>query len=162
ARAPDPERARRGLRRGPVARAAPARTPRRALRRRGFERLRGGALRAHARHPARHAWRAGTSRARGGGRPGGVLRRAPLRGPRRGGRAGRAGGLGAVEGLVGGLAFLGLFAKEDATIGDDVGFQPRPAATYRRLLRAAGFVPLGLHCYAGRALAPELVAFERA
>jgi SAM-dependent methyltransferase len=70
-------------------------------------------------------------------------------------------GLGALQRLVRGVAFLELFAKEDATIGDDVGFQPRPAATYRRLFSAAGFTPLGLHCYAGRALEPDLITFER-
>ena len=70
-------------------------------------------------------------------------------------------GLFALQRLVGGVAFFELFTKEDATIGDDVGFQPRAAATYRRLFRAAGFTPLGLHCYAGRALEPELIMFER-
>ena len=78
------------------------------------------------------------------------------------GTAELARGLRALQKLVGGVAFLELFTKEDATVGDDVGFQPRAAATYRRLLRAAGFVPLGLHCYAGRALEPDLIAFERA
>jgi SAM-dependent methyltransferase len=70
-------------------------------------------------------------------------------------------GLRSIQRLVRGVAFLELFTKEDATIGDDVDFQPRSAATYRRMLRAAGFVPLGLHCYAGRALEPDLIAFER-
>ena len=70
-------------------------------------------------------------------------------------------GLRALEKLTGGVAFLELFTKEDATIGDDAGFQPRAAATYRRLICAARFVPLGLHCYAGRAIAQDLIAFER-
>ncbi len=70
-------------------------------------------------------------------------------------------GLRAIERLLGGVAFLELFTKEDATIGDDEGFQPRPASAYRRLFRAAHLVPLGLHCYAGRRLAPHLISFER-
>ena len=70
-------------------------------------------------------------------------------------------GLRALQRLVRGVAFLELFTREDATIGDDVGFQPRGAAAYRRLFRAAGFVQLGMHCYAGRALEPELIMFER-
>jgi SAM-dependent methyltransferase len=70
-------------------------------------------------------------------------------------------GLRALQKLTGGMAFLELFTKEDATIGDDHGFKPRAAATYRRLFRAAGFVPLGLHCHVGRALEPDLISFER-
>ena len=77
------------------------------------------------------------------------------------GAAELARGLRALARLTRGVAFLELFAKEDDTVGDDAGFQPRSAATYRRLFRAAGLVPLGLHCYAGPALAPDLVSFER-
>lgn len=70
-------------------------------------------------------------------------------------------GLKAIARLLGGLAFLELFSGEDATIGDGEGFQKRGAATYRRLFREAGLIHLGLHCYAGRALAPGLITFER-
>src|SRR5262249_4725100 len=61
-------------------------------------------------------------------------------------------GLKAMERLLGGIAFLELFTKEDETEGDDVGFQPRSRATYARLFREAGLVHLGLHCYVGRQL----------
>lgn len=70
-------------------------------------------------------------------------------------------GLRAIAGLLGGVAFLELYTKEDATEGDDEGFQPRGAAAYRRLFRDAGLVHLGLHCYVGEALLPHLITFER-
>ena len=70
-------------------------------------------------------------------------------------------GLRAIAKLARGVAFLELFTKEDDTVGDDAGFKRRSAATYRRYFRAAGLVPLGLHCYAGHALEPDLISFER-
>jgi SAM-dependent methyltransferase len=70
-------------------------------------------------------------------------------------------GLATIEQLLGGMAFLELYTTEDDTEGDDDGFQPRRAAVYRRLFRAAGLIPLGLHCYVGRALKDELITFER-
>ena len=71
-------------------------------------------------------------------------------------------GLAAIARLLGGVAFLETFAREDATEGDQEAFQQRPAAVYRRLIRAAGLIPLGLHCYAGRLLASTLTEFEQA
>ena len=70
-------------------------------------------------------------------------------------------GLKAIADLLGGIAFLELFAKEDATEGDSEGFQQRPASEYRKLIRAAGLIPLGLHCYAGRELEDGLITFEK-
>jgi SAM-dependent methyltransferase len=70
-------------------------------------------------------------------------------------------GLRTIARYLGGVAFLEAFAREDATEGDHEGLQPRPAATYRRFLRDAGLIPLGLHCFAGRALARGLTTFER-
>lgn len=62
----------------------------------------------------------------------------------------------------GGLAYLEFFAREDSTEGDDEAFQPRPAATYKRLFRAAGLTHLGLHAYVvRRALGRELMKFEQ-
>jgi SAM-dependent methyltransferase len=61
----------------------------------------------------------------------------------------------------GGMAFLEFFTRDDDTEGDTEGFQPRAAATYVRLLRAAGFTHLGLHCYVGRDVGREIMAFER-
>ncbi|HVP14999.1 MAG TPA: class I SAM-dependent methyltransferase [Terriglobales bacterium] len=70
-------------------------------------------------------------------------------------------GLRAIARLLGGVAFIETFAREDPTEGDQDEFQQRPASTYRRLFREAGLIPLGLHCYAGRALKRDLTTFER-
>ena len=70
-------------------------------------------------------------------------------------------GLRAIARLMGGVAFLELFTGDDATEGDDQDFHRRSAATYRRMFREAGLIPLGLHCYAGRALRERLATFER-
>ena len=72
-------------------------------------------------------------------------------------------GLKAIAHLIGGggLAYLEFFTREDATEGDDDGFQPRPAATYARLFRAAGLTHLGLHAYVvRRTMGRELMRFE--
>ncbi len=71
-------------------------------------------------------------------------------------------GLRAIARRLRGMAFLETFPREDDTVGDDVGYQKRPAATYRRLFREAGLVHLGLHCYAGPSLADQLTSLERA
>lgn len=71
-------------------------------------------------------------------------------------------GLKAIARLLRGVAFLELFTGEDDTIGDGEGFLPRRASVYRRLMREAGLVHVGLHCWAGRALRDQLVTFERA
>lgn len=60
-----------------------------------------------------------------------------------------------------GLAFLEFFTKDDDTEGDTEDFHKRPASSYARLLRAAGLTHLGLHCYVGRDVAREIMAFER-
>ena len=70
-------------------------------------------------------------------------------------------GLKALARLLGGVAYMELFTASDATVGDDVAFQPRSRATYLRLFREAGLVHIGLHCYVGRTLRDRLVTFER-
>ena len=70
-------------------------------------------------------------------------------------------GLAAMHKLCGGVAFVEAFASTDDVVGDDVAFQRRTPASYRRLFTAAGFLPLGLHLYAPRATARTLVALER-
>jgi SAM-dependent methyltransferase len=70
-------------------------------------------------------------------------------------------GLRAIARLLEGVAFIEVFAAEDDTIGDDDGYQRRSAATYRRLFRAAGLIPMGMHCYSGRRLNDRLLALER-
>jgi SAM-dependent methyltransferase len=70
-------------------------------------------------------------------------------------------GLRAISRLCGGLAFLEIYAAEDDTEGDDVDYQKRSAATYRRLFRAAKLIPLGMHCYASWRLKDDLTALEK-
>ena len=70
-------------------------------------------------------------------------------------------GLGALSRLLGGVAYVEVYAREDDTVGDDVGYQPRSANTYRRLFTNAGLVHLGLHCWVGRDRWDDLMTFER-
>jgi SAM-dependent methyltransferase len=70
-------------------------------------------------------------------------------------------GLSNLRPLVGGVAFLEIFAREDEVVGCLRGFDQRPRAFYRRLLNRHGFVPCGPHAYAGERLARELATFER-
>ena len=69
-------------------------------------------------------------------------------------------GLPALADLCGGVAFIEVFAREDETEGDDHDFQPRPAAFYRRRLRAVGLQPLGSHCWLSPALADSVTDLE--
>lgn len=62
---------------------------------------------------------------------------------------------------LGGVAFIEVFTREDETEGDDVAFQPRNAARYRRALQAVGLTHVGLHCWVGRGMARQLASFER-
>ena len=63
--------------------------------------------------------------------------------------------------IGGGMAFLEFFTRGDDTEGDTEGFQPRSTAVYSKILRAAGLTHLGLHCYVGREVGREIMAFER-
>lgn len=69
-------------------------------------------------------------------------------------------GLPGVAELCGGIAFLETFAAEDDFEGDHDGFQPRPAAWYRRRFAAHGLRAAGSHCWLGPALAPAATALE--
>ena len=70
-------------------------------------------------------------------------------------------GLAAMRRLCGGVAFLEIYTGSDDAEGDDHEFQPRSAAVYRRLVREAGFEPLGLQLHVPRAVAETLVELER-
>src|SRR5687768_16343341 len=70
-------------------------------------------------------------------------------------------GLGHVAALLGGVAFLEIFARADEIEGNLQGFDQRPRAYYTRLLRRHGLTQCGPHAYVGRALQPALAAFER-
>ncbi len=70
-------------------------------------------------------------------------------------------GLRQVARRTAGLAYLELFAKGDAYIGDTDWPSPKPAAWYKSTLQSAGFVPLGMQCYVTRAESDRLSALER-
>jgi SAM-dependent methyltransferase len=63
--------------------------------------------------------------------------------------------------LVGGVAFLEIFAREDEVTGCLRGFDQQPRSFYRRLLARHGFVRCGPHAYATGRVAEGLATFER-
>jgi SAM-dependent methyltransferase len=62
--------------------------------------------------------------------------------------------------LTSGVAFLEIFTSSDDVVGDTRGWKRRSAHHYRRLLKAAGLVQCGPHCYVSRARAKTLAALE--
>ncbi|HEY7510681.1 MAG TPA: class I SAM-dependent methyltransferase [Vicinamibacteria bacterium] len=70
-------------------------------------------------------------------------------------------GLGHIASLLGGVAFLEIFAREDEIEGCTQGFDRQSRAAYRRLLRRHGLTPCGPHAYVGRALRGSLAALEK-
>lgn len=71
-------------------------------------------------------------------------------------------GLRQIRRLAGGLVYLELFARSDDATGDFRREYTRSAAWYRRTIRGAGLVSVGLHCYLPRPLAWHAAALERA
>ena len=69
-------------------------------------------------------------------------------------------GLPALAELCGGMAFLEAFAREDEAVGDEHGFIARPAAFYRKRLRALGLRPLGSHCWLSPARVDAAASLE--
>ena len=69
-------------------------------------------------------------------------------------------GLPALAELCGGVAFIEAFAREDHAVGDEHEFRARPAAFYRRRLRALGLRPLGSHCWLSPARVDAASALE--
>ena len=61
-----------------------------------------------------------------------------------------------------GLAYLEIFASEDEVEGDTTGWHAESRASYRRVIRDAGLVPCGLHCYIPSDNVSTLVGLERA
>jgi SAM-dependent methyltransferase len=59
-----------------------------------------------------------------------------------------------------GLAYLEAYTSNDAIEGDKHDFRRRPAAAYRHMFRAAGFAPIGMHCYVGEEMKDALTALE--
>lgn len=72
------------------------------------------------------------------------------------GRAARA-----LARLTNGVAFLELFTTGDDVVGDTLGWRPRSATYYRRLLKRAGLTQCGPHCYVARPRTRTLAALER-
>jgi hypothetical protein len=70
-----------------------------------------------------------------------------------------AGGLATLARLSNGVAFLELFAAGDDITGD-VPRDRRPASWYAGALAAAGWIPVGLHCYVPTHVAERMVALE--
>jgi SAM-dependent methyltransferase len=60
-----------------------------------------------------------------------------------------------------GLLYLELFTKTDDITGDTRFGQLRSAEWYRGILKRAGLVGLGMHCYLRRELEGRLAALER-
>ena len=69
-------------------------------------------------------------------------------------------GLSGFEELCDGVAFLELYARGDDIRGDKQGYIARPAASYRRWFREAGFVACGSHAYLSPNLHANAVALE--
>jgi len=56
-------------------------------------------------------------------------------------------GLKEVRRLLGGVAYIEAYAREDDMVGDMEGWIYRSAATYRREFRAAGLTQCGMYCF---------------
>ena len=69
-------------------------------------------------------------------------------------------GLPGLAELCRGVAFLETFTREDRAEGDEHEFQSRPARFYRQRFEAAGFSPLGSHCWLSPALRDSATALE--
>jgi SAM-dependent methyltransferase len=63
---------------------------------------------------------------------------------------------------TGGVAYLEIFASEDEVEGDTSNWHAESRADYRRIIRAAGLMPCGLHCYIPIDNASTVVALEHA
>jgi len=69
-------------------------------------------------------------------------------------------GLSGFAELCDGVAFLELYARGDRIRGDKQGYLSRPASSYRRWFREAGFVACGSHAYLSPNLHANAVALE--
>jgi SAM-dependent methyltransferase len=71
-------------------------------------------------------------------------------------------GLRQLHDLSCGVAYLEIFTRADDATGDFRRAAAQPPAWYRGVIRRAGFVALGLHCYLPREMAGHAAALERA
>ena len=70
-------------------------------------------------------------------------------------------GLESIAAMCSGVALLEIWTTADDIVGDRAGWQHHPPSYYHRLLRRAGLVACGLHCYAAPAVADRVAAMER-
>ncbi len=70
-------------------------------------------------------------------------------------------GMAQVAARTGGVAYLEIFAKGDAFEGDTDWPSPQPAAWYKRVLRRAGLLPIGMQCYVAKAEQDRIARMER-
>jgi SAM-dependent methyltransferase len=70
-------------------------------------------------------------------------------------------GLSEIARHTGGVAYLEVFAKQDAFTGDTDSMPLRPAHWYRNQFAEAGFTSCGLHLYVPAPVARRLARLER-
>lgn len=58
-----------------------------------------------------------------------------------------ASGLRSIRRLLGGVAYIEMFATEDGMLGDRSGWHERTASQYRAMVRQAGLTQCGPYCY---------------
>lgn len=61
---------------------------------------------------------------------------------------------------TGGIAYLEIFTSGDDVEGDTGGWHAETRESYRRIVRGAGLIPCGLHCYVPSANRSSLVELE--
>ncbi|HSA57719.1 MAG TPA: class I SAM-dependent methyltransferase [Gemmatimonadaceae bacterium] len=71
-------------------------------------------------------------------------------------------GVRSIRGLLAGVAYFEIFTRADDATGDFAREYTRAPAWYRRELREAGYVSVGMHCYLPRELEWHAAALERA
>ena len=71
-------------------------------------------------------------------------------------------GLRSITRLLGGVAYLEAYTSGDSIEGDRRGWHERTASAYRRALRGAGLVSVGMHCWVGQGLIESTAELERA
>ena len=67
-----------------------------------------------------------------------------------------------IAACTGGVAYLEIFTTDDHVEGDTHGWHSETRAVYRRMIRDAGLLPCGLHCYVPASNTESLVELERA
>lgn len=67
-----------------------------------------------------------------------------------------------IAACTGGLAYLEIFTAADDVEGDTSGWHAESGDSYRRIVRAAGLIPCGLHCYVPEENRTSLVELEHA